>query len=114
MRNGTVIEQIPHGSRIRLRCGAVIEGRPHDSDEYRATAARLGYGGDTLAMCREHDPLHALLCDWLGLPESYALRDAAGTLDEAERELAAIEEEAVLAVQRLMRRGGGRLPFRSL
>lgn len=113
LRNGTVIEADPAGSCIWLPCGAMIAGRPQDTDEYRATAARLGYGADTLAMCREHDPLHVLLCDWLSLPTSYAMLDAAGLLDPADRELAAIEEEAVIAVQRLMRRAGGRLPFRS-
>jgi hypothetical protein len=54
-------------------------------------------------MCRDHDPLHVLLCEWLGLPTTFALT-APGT------ELAGLEEGAVLAVQHFMRAAGGRLP----
>jgi hypothetical protein len=103
LANGTVIEPCAEGSRIVLPSGEVVEGRPHATDAYRATAARLGYGPDTLAMCRDHDPLHARLCDWLGLLDSFALRDAAGLLDPKEQALALLEEEAVLALQKFIR-----------
>lgn len=110
LRNGTKIEIKPNGSCVVLPCGLVVEGQPHDTESYCATARELGYGDDILAMCREHDPLHALLCAWLGLPSSYSLRYAAGDLDHADRHLADVEEAAVMAVQRFMRMAGGRLP----
>ena len=67
------------------------------------TAQRLGYGDDVEAMNRDHDPLHRALCAWLGVP-SLAMRMAAGLdLTEAEAALAALEEDAVLAVQRFKR-----------
>lgn len=100
-----------HGTTIVLPCGLVVEGRPQDTEAYRATAAALGYGEGpdaALAMCRAHDALHARLCAWLGIPESYSLRQAAGLPVDAE--LAAIEEDAVMVVQRLMVLGGGRMP----
>jgi hypothetical protein len=105
------IEILPGGSRITLPSGEVVLGSPHDTDAYRATARQLGYGDDTLAMCRDHDPLHASLCLWLGLDVSYAMLDAAGRLDPADAEKAAAEESAVCAVQKFMRLAGGRLPL---
>jgi hypothetical protein len=105
--DGTAIDRIEEGSRVTLPCGAVVEGRPHQTASYRATATRLGYGSDTGAMCRDHDPLHAILCDWLGLT-SQALRQAAGLPFDGE--IAAAEEEAALAVQRFLRLAGAALP----
>lgn len=100
-----------HGTTVTLADGSVVEGRPHDTDAYRATARDLGYGEGpeaALAMCRDHDALHARLCEWLGIPESYSLRQAAGLPVDAE--LAAIEEAAVMAAQRLLVMAGGRMP----
>jgi hypothetical protein len=102
----SLVEVLAGGSRITLSCGAVIDGRPHTTASYRATARDLGYGEDgALAMCRDHDPLHALLCNWLGLGDSIALRCAAGL--RSENKISAAEESAVLAVQRFMRLAGG-------
>jgi len=109
-----IIEVLPTGSRVTLADGTVVLGAPHDTDEYRKTTERLGYGTDTLAMCQDHDPLHALLAVWLGIPVSYSLLYAAGRLDDGDAVKAAAEEEAVLAVQRYMRLVGGRLPLRRL
>lgn len=100
-----------YGTTIVLPCGLVVEGRPHDTEAYRATAAALGYGEGpeaALACCQDHDALHVRLCAFLGIPESFALRQAAGL--PVDSELAAIEEEAVMACQRFMRLAGGRLP----
>jgi hypothetical protein len=95
---------VPQGSRITLSCGTVVSGCPHDTDSYRATAVALGYGCDTVAMCRDHDQLHARLCAWLEVGDSFALRCAAGLRDEDE--ISGAEEAAVLAVQRFMRLAG--------
>jgi hypothetical protein len=108
LRNGTVISILPNSALVRLPGGAIVRSRPQKTGAYRATAFRLGYGDDTLALCHQHDPLHAILCSWLGLPDSFALRCAAG-LDN-ENELSAAEEAAVLAVQRFMRVAGVGLP----
>jgi hypothetical protein len=109
LRNGTLVEVLPTGSRITLPNGAVVDGAPHDTDEYRATAERLGYGADALALCQDHDPLHAWIADALGLPDSFALRCAAGL--EKESELSAAEECAVLALQRFMKLASVGLPI---
>lgn len=109
LTNGTVVEILATGSRIVLPDGEVVEGAPQDTDSYRATADRLGYN-TILAMCQDHDPLHALLCNWLGLPSSYALRVAAGL--DTESPFSRAEEEAVLAVQRFMRLTKVALPWR--
>lgn len=100
-----------HGTTITLPSGLVVEGRPHDTDTYRATARDLGYGEGpeaALMCCRDHDALHVRLCEFLGISESYSLRQAAGLPVDAE--VAAIEENAVMAVQALMVRAGGRMP----
>lgn len=101
---GAIIEVLPTGSRVTLSTGQVIEGEPHDTPEYRETARLLGYGDDVLAMCRDHDPLHAIVCDMLGLGDSRALRVAAGL--ESESVISRIEEGAVVALQRLIRATG--------
>lgn len=73
------------------------------------TAAWLGYGHGAEAASRmnaDHDPLHAALCAALGVP-SQSLRMAQGeTLTRREMDLAAMEEDAVLAVQKLAMHAG--------
>lgn len=66
-----------------------------------ATARALGYDGDVSAMNMEHDPLHGALTHFLGVP-SYSLAVARGeALTDRQRALAEIEEEAVMACQKL-------------
>lgn len=109
LRNGTAVCVLPTGSQITLPGGTVVDGSPHDTAAYAETAQRLGYADDRMAMCQDHDPLHALLCDWLGLPDSPALRVAAGI--EQASAMSEAEETAVLAVQRFMRLAGVGLPL---
>lgn len=74
------------------------------------TARELGYGDDVAAMNRDHDPLHYSLCAWLQVP-SYSMVIARNEpVTPAQASLAAIEEAAVLAVQRLMRAHGVEVP----
>lgn len=76
----------------------------------RETAALLGYGDDVDAMNADHDPLHRALCRWLGVT-SHAMRDAAGEqMTPEEHTLAALEEDAVLKVQKFMRACGAAVP----
>lgn len=102
-----MIEVLPWGSRVTLSCGAVVEGAPQGTEAQRETARSLGYGDDDLAMVCDHDPLHALLCGWLGIGDSLSLLCASGLREEDEASRA--EEAAVMAVQRFMRLSGGRL-----
>jgi hypothetical protein len=82
--------------------GKRVPACPEDTPAYRATALRLGYGSDTLAMCRDHEMLHNWLCHALGLRESLVMRALANG-ESAEGELLGLEEEAVMAVQRFAR-----------
>jgi hypothetical protein len=111
LADGTVVTIDVWGTRITLPTGEAVRGEPMDTPEYRDTARELGYGdgeaADRYAMCCDHDPLHALLCDWLGLP-SHALRYAAGLAHDPR--LAGLEEAAVLAVQKLTRAAGRAVP----
>lgn len=82
---------------VTLPDGSEVHGEPHDTDEYRQTARRLGYGDDVGQLNVEHESCHAVLSHWLGLSESPVMRAVA---DGAEfGELHALEEAAVMAVQ---------------
>lgn len=99
LRNGTAIFVGPTFAVVTLPGGEEVHAHPnHKSADM---ALRLGYGTDVAAMTRDHDPLHARLTDWLGLRSSLALEAAAGL--RPNDDLAAMEEEAVLAVQRFRR-----------
>jgi hypothetical protein len=101
-RNGTVVEINRTWTEVTLPDGRKISGTPEHSLTQVGMAQRLGYGNDLDAMCRDHDPLHAMLCDMLHLPTSYAL-------SQPHTELAGLEEQAVLAVQEFMRKAGGHI-----
>lgn len=79
-----------------------IEVHAHPGAESAEMAERLGYGDDVSAMTREHDALHATLTDFLGMPHSFSLMQAAG--EDVDATIAALEEAAVLAVQELRQR----------
>jgi hypothetical protein len=107
LRNGTLIERWAWGSRVRLPDGAVVLGAPQHTDDYYATANRLGYGDDVVGMARDHDPAHAALCDWLGMADSVALRISAGL--GGDPVTASAEEDAVLSLQRFCKLAGVKL-----
>ena len=95
MYGRTIVRIFATWTEIILPDGKVVLGTP--SDEQAPIAAELGYG-DLDQMCREHDPFHVALCDLLGLPVSYAMREAAGEqLTPDEHWAAVLEETAVLA-----------------
>lgn len=54
-----------NGCLTRFEDGTETEACPHDLPHYRIVAARLGYGDDILAYCREHELSHNLTCQWL-------------------------------------------------
>lgn len=70
------------------------------ADEQREIAAWVGCSVEQLN--RDHDALHARLASWTALP-SQSLRIAAGeALTPDEHRLAALEEDAVLHLQRYL------------
>lgn len=71
------------------------------------TARDLGYGEDVDAMNRDHDPLHVALCGWLGVP---CVALPGGSAAAVGSDVAMIEETAVMAVQKLMRAHGAKVP----
>lgn len=102
---GTTVEVWSDCTRVTLPSGGTVVGAPQDNDAYRAAALRLGYGADTAAMSREHEVGHAALCHFLGLPCSPVMSTVAG---EPVGDVVThwLEEEAVMAVQRLARAVG--------
>lgn len=101
--NGLLVQVDDKGHTRISRLGCDRAGAPEGTEGQAATARELGYGDDVAAMVADHDPLHARLCDWLGLADSEALFGG-------RPEVAAAEEAAVLAVQKFMRLAGGRMP----
>ncbi len=60
-----LVEITDYGCITKFFDGTETAAWPHDSDDYRTIADRLGYGSDTLAYCREHEILHSLTQEWL-------------------------------------------------
>lgn len=92
-----------HQSGITRTCfpdGEPVLAYPQDTDQYRATAVAQGYGDDVLAMSRDNDLLHSLICSWLGLPRSPTLNGCANRPYWPDWWR---EEETVMALQRLAR-----------
>lgn len=106
--NGMRVVIGPSWAVTTLPTGEEIHAHPEGSARQAATAEAMGYE-DTAALTRDHDPLHAWLCDALQLPTSFSLSQAAGR--PVDSDLAALEEKAVLAIQTFMQRAAGRVPF---
>ena len=81
-----------------------MQALPDNADKAQ-TAAWMGYPAGLagiVAMDARHDPLHADLGEWVGIP-SFSLRIASGeALSGPERLLAGLEEDAVLCLQRYL------------
>jgi hypothetical protein len=98
LRNGGTIEIHDTWVCNRFTAGVPQEVRAVPRSDQKAMATAMGYT-DAAALTRDHDPLHALLADWLGLGCSYSLNYAAGWLPPEEAEMARFEEAAVMALQ---------------
>jgi hypothetical protein len=98
-----VVEVYADHTRIWFADGGTVDGAPEDTDDYRATAQRHGYGDDTLRLCKEHEVTHIALCHWLGVasPTMQLVRHGTG-----QPHLNHLEETAVLAVQHFARAAG--------
>jgi len=103
--DSTLIEVHADSTRITFADGTVVTGAPEDTDSYRATAERHGYGADTLQLCKEHEVLHIALCHWLGI-DSPTMRLVRHGDDARLHRLNRLEEDAVLAVQKFAKAAG--------
>lgn len=100
----TVVEVRERHVLSILADGARIEAEPHETAEYAATAESLGYGSDVEAMNRDHELMHHILAHALGLPESPVMRAVADDTWQHDPDgKLKLEEDAVMAVQRLAR-----------
>lgn len=99
-QQGTVfIDYDRQGIVTALPDGTEVVATPNYTPEDIARAHSLGYRGDVAKMTMDHDPLHTKVAEMLGFKESYSLRAAATGEDS---EIAGLEEEVVLAAQRLL------------
>lgn len=80
--------------------GARLPAAPESGQSYIASAWRNGYEGDIERMNQRHDLGHSLIAFWLGLCQSPTLAMVAAGLP-ADGTLAALEEDAVQALERL-------------
>lgn len=91
--------------RTRLPCGLTILAAPERTPEYLERALSLGYGWHSdpaWAMCREHDAVHLLLGDAMGLPTSRTLEDVAHGLSLEAVGASAVPEHQWLEEGRVM------------
>lgn len=100
LANGTRIEIGPDWVRTTLPCGSIVHARPNGDSA--VMARKLGYGSDVAALTRDHDPLHAIVTDAIGLPFSFSLMRAAG--QPVPDECVWLEEAAILKLQRMRQR----------
>lgn len=95
------LEWTEEGAVTRWPNGKSWGAFPHDSAHYHALAYRLGYEGDTLAYCREHELAHHLVAEHFG-SRSVVLWNLANGRSPSPR-LAASEEALAMALQRYAR-----------
>lgn len=55
------VEWTPDGCFSRFHDGRAFAAHPHDLPHYHALAFRLGYEGDILRYCREHEVAHHVI-----------------------------------------------------
>lgn len=87
-RTGSVSTRFPDGTSV--------PAVPHATEEYQATAARLGYGSDVAMLCREHELLHTIVMETLGFPHSPTLWAVAHGFEEGTASVAWQHHEEAL------------------
>jgi hypothetical protein len=92
------LEYTPQGAVTHFRDGSSYGALPHDEPHYHAVAHRLGYAGDILAYCQEHELAHHLIAEEFGShsPVIWALAHG----EEPPRMIAAAEEALAMTLQR--------------
>ena len=86
-------------SRTEFPDGACCWAVPHATDDYRATAERLGYAGDTAALSREHEFCHNFLARRLFRSHSPTLWAVAHPDDPGNVPLWQQEQEEALVME---------------
>jgi hypothetical protein len=89
------------GARSVFPDGASWGALPHDEPHYHALAHRLGYEGDTLAYCREHELAHHIVAEGFGSHSLVLWSLAHG--EQPSAMIAAAEESLALNLQRYAR-----------
>jgi hypothetical protein len=84
--------------------GVAVVAAVQDTDQYRETAERLGYGSDTVRMMRDHELSHVALAHLLGLPESLVMSSVAHGYGD--NYLTGLEEDLILALQKFATAAG--------
>jgi hypothetical protein len=95
------VEYTPTGAISSFEDGSSYGALPHDEPHYHAIAHRLGYQGDTLAYCREHELAHHLIAEAFGShsPVIWALAHG----EKPPVMIAAAEEALAMTLQRFAR-----------
>jgi hypothetical protein len=97
-----VLEATPQGAVTHFFDKTSYGALPHDEEpHYHAIAHRLGYEGDTLRYCREHELAHHLVAEEFNShsPVLWALAHG----ETPSRMIAAAEEALAMALQRYAR-----------
>src|SRR5215211_4666478 len=94
------VELLGQGTRISWPDGTAVVGQPHETESYKETARKHGYGDDVSLLCIEHEVMHVALAHWLGFP-SQVMDMQRG--QQSSIHLQELEENAVLAIQAYMR-----------
>jgi hypothetical protein len=100
LRHAT-FEHTDTGALTKFADGACYGALPHDEPHYHALAHRLGYAGDIMLYCREHELAHHLIAQEFGShsPVIWALAHG----ETPPRMIAAAEEALVMVLQRYAR-----------
>lgn len=95
------LEFTPQGAVTHYPDGSSYGALPHDEPHYHALAHRLGYQGDTLAYCREHELAHHVIAESFGSHSMVLFALAHG--EKPAPMVAASEESLAMNLQRFVR-----------
>lgn len=95
------LEFMPEGAVTTFGDGSSYGALPHDAPHYHAIAHRLGYEGDTLAYCQEHELAHHVIAEAFcsHSPVIWALAHG----EKPPAMIAAAEEALAMTLQRYVR-----------
>lgn len=89
------------GALTRFPDGSQWGAHPHEAPHYHAIAHRLGYEGDVLAYCQEHELAHHVVAEGFGSHSLVLWALAHG--DKPTPMIAAAEESLTMNLQRFAR-----------
>lgn len=95
------LELTPEGACTEFPDGARWGAFPHDKPHYHSLAHRLGYDGDIMAFCQEHELAHHVVAEGFGSHSWVLFALAHG--EQPTPAIAAAEEALALALQRFVR-----------